>query len=169
MLSQYGGRWGNRARVCTARAHLSAMSGSRRGRPMVYAKLILSLADDELWSNHRIAEYAITLDTFEPSQRAAISNAMRHFSIRKLPDARDGTCYARGYYRDAWYGWRWKLALAEYYGTPEQRKHWKSFRAADMAKRAPISNQPGYRRYSRLLLILALIFFGIIMWVICPC
>ena len=82
----------------------------KKGRPMRYAALIFSLADDELWSNRSIGDYAVSSGQYPKEQRRLIVDALGNFERRLLegvpPDGKVD-------FWDSWYGHRWKAAVPE--------------------------------------------------------
>ena len=83
---------------------------TRRGRPMKYAGLILSLADDELWNHRKVADFAVAAGVITKEERRRAVDALGRF-VRLRLDHIPPDKIVVGW--PCWFGHRWKAAVPE--------------------------------------------------------
>ena len=110
------------------------------GRPMRYAGLILTLEDKKLYSLDGIRQHGIKtrffykaafIDDDVGEARRRAFDALSKFRKKYIPESAHGQAANKdGVKLDAWYGWRWKLALPLRYREPEGTALWEALKLA---------------------------------------
>ena len=110
----------------------------KSGRPMRYAGLILTLEDKKLYSLDGIRQHGIKtrflskaafIDDDAGEARRRAFDALSKFRKKYIQESAHGQAPNKdGVKLDAWYGWRWKLALPLRYREPKDTALWKTFK-----------------------------------------
>ncbi len=127
---------------------------------MRYSGLILSLAEQEIYTVESLVDYALDEGFFTPSAEAdratlqkRIGNALFKFAKKHFVDPGlkpDGSPLTPGkQVNGGWYGWRWMSALPENYRWAELNEHLHRFReghASEPVSRPEIIAMPGVHK-----------------------